>query len=164
RADVKDRAAVRDRLPDELVRAVDVVERLLQVDDVDAVALGEDVTLHLRVPAPGLVAKVDAALKELLHRDDRGHRGPSIRARDVVLPGALTSVDVRPGSCRSRRTRLGYLSWCPLAPALGSIRVKPQALRADGPSDASRAWTARHTDTRNVVAGTASSIRSAFPK
>ena len=42
---------------DEVVRLVDHVERLEQVDDVDAVALGEDELLHLRVPTTGLVAK-----------------------------------------------------------------------------------------------------------
>src|SRR6266536_1551092 len=62
RADEEDRAAVRDRLPDELVRLVDVGQRLLQVDDVDAVALGEDEPLHLRVPAAGLMSEVDAAV------------------------------------------------------------------------------------------------------
>src|SRR3712207_8671011 len=52
-ADEQDRAAVGDRLLDELVGVVDVPQRLLQVDDVDAVALGEDESLHLRVPAVG---------------------------------------------------------------------------------------------------------------
>ena len=71
-ADEQDRAAVGDGLLDELVGPVDVGQRLLQVDDVDAVALGEDEALHLRVPAPGLVPEVDAALQQLLHGDD-GH-------------------------------------------------------------------------------------------
>ena len=69
-ADEQDRAAVGDGLLDELVGAVDVGQRLLQVDDVDAVALGEDEALHLRVPATGLVPEVDAALEQLLHGDD----------------------------------------------------------------------------------------------
>ena len=47
----------------ELVGAVDVGQRLLQVDDVDAVALGEDVALHLRVPAAGLVPEVHAGIQ-----------------------------------------------------------------------------------------------------
>ena len=72
-ADEHDRAAVRDGLAHELVGAVDVGQRLLQVDDVDAVALGEDVALHLRVPAAGLVPEVHAGLQQLLHGDD-GHR------------------------------------------------------------------------------------------
>src|SRR3712207_2689130 len=69
-ADEQDRTAVGDRLLDELVGVVDVPERLLQVDDVEAVALGEDEPLHLRVPATGLVPEVDAAVEQLLHADD----------------------------------------------------------------------------------------------
>ena len=49
--------------------------RLLEVDDVDAAALGEDEALHLRVPAARLVAEVDSGLQELLHGDD-GHVMP----------------------------------------------------------------------------------------
>ena len=72
RPDEEDRAAVRDGLLDEVVRGVDVRQRLLQVDDVDAIALGHDEALHLGVPAAGLVPEVDAALQELAHGDD-GH-------------------------------------------------------------------------------------------
>ena len=50
------------------------VQRLLEIDDVDAVALTEDEPLHLRVPAPGLVPEVDTGLEHLLHGDD-GHDG-----------------------------------------------------------------------------------------
>src|SRR5438067_293378 len=39
------------------------LERLLQVDDVDPVALAEDVLLHLRVPALGLMTEVDASFQ-----------------------------------------------------------------------------------------------------
>ena len=42
---------------------------LPQVDDVDAVPFAEDVFLHLRVPALGLVAEVNARLQQILHRD-----------------------------------------------------------------------------------------------
>jgi hypothetical protein len=42
---------------------------LAEVDDVDAVALAEDVLLHLRVPALGLVSEVDASLEQVLQRD-----------------------------------------------------------------------------------------------
>ncbi len=71
-----DGAAVGDGLLDELVGAVDVRQRLEQVDDVDAVALGEDEALHLRVPATGLVTEVDAAFQQLPHRDDGHGRTP----------------------------------------------------------------------------------------
>src|SRR3954452_5759360 len=42
----------------------------MEIDDVDPVALTEDVTLHLRVPTPGLVAEMDAGLQQLLHSHD----------------------------------------------------------------------------------------------
>ena len=45
------------------------LDRLGQVDDVDAVALREDVRLHLGVPAASLVSEVDTGLKQLAHRD-----------------------------------------------------------------------------------------------
>ena len=80
-ADEQDRAAVGDGLLDELVGAVDVGQRLLQVDDVDAVALGEDEALHLRVPPAGLVTEVDAALEQLPHGDDGHGRARLLRAR-----------------------------------------------------------------------------------
>jgi hypothetical protein len=73
-ADEQHGAAAGDGVLDERERVVDVGQRLLEVDDVDAVALGEDEPLHLRVPAPGLVPEVDTALEQLAHRDD-GHGG-----------------------------------------------------------------------------------------
>src|SRR5215213_3875589 len=70
RADEEDRAAVLDGVAHEPVGGVDALQRLLQVDDVDPVALPEDEPLHLGVPAPGLVAEVDSGLEQLLHGDD----------------------------------------------------------------------------------------------
>src|SRR5690606_503827 len=97
RADEEDRAAVGHGLLDELVRLVDVGERLLEVDDVDARALREDEALDLRVPAAGLVPEVDAAVEQLADRDDGHGRSPSlaltrllrlIRAGGSGMPGA----------------------------------------------------------------------------
>ena len=76
-----------DGLLDELVGVVDVPERLLQVDDVDAVALGEDESLHLRVPAAGLVPEVDAAVEQLLHADDCHCSLSDLRAAVAALLG-----------------------------------------------------------------------------
>ena len=70
RADEQDAAAVGDGLLDELVGVVQVTESLVQIDDVDAVAVGEDEPLHLRVPPAGLVSEVDARLQQLAHGDD----------------------------------------------------------------------------------------------
>ena len=49
---------------------VEVAARLVEVDDVDAVALAVDERPHLRVPALGLVAEVDAGVQQLAHGDD----------------------------------------------------------------------------------------------
>ena len=97
RADEEDGATVGDRLLDELVGVVDVGQRLLQVDDVDAVALGHDEALHLRVPASGLVPEVDAALEELAHGDD-GHAVVSLSFVPVIHESGGIAVLV-PGAC-----------------------------------------------------------------
>ena len=88
-----------DGLLDEVVRLVDVGQRLLQVDDVDAVALGEDEALHLRVPAPGLMPEVDTALEQLLHGDD-GHAAHLSRAhaRSATRFFAGSRLAVTPGA------------------------------------------------------------------
>ena len=70
RADEEHRAAALGDVARELVRLLEQLARLLEVDDVDAAALGEDEPLHLRVPAAGLVAEVDSGLQQLLHGDD----------------------------------------------------------------------------------------------
>ena len=54
----------------EVVGFVGLAHGLLQVDDVDAVALSEDVLSHLGVPAAGLVTEVHARFQELLHGDN----------------------------------------------------------------------------------------------
>ena len=57
---------------DELVCVVDVLQRLLQVDDVDTGTLSKNETLYFRVPTAGLVTKVNAAVEQLADCDD-GH-------------------------------------------------------------------------------------------
>ena len=96
RADEEDGAAVGDRLLDEVVRLVDEGQRLLEVDDVDAGALGEDEALHLRVPARLRVTEVDAAVEQLADGDD-GHGRTPVPARAVAarLVGSLGGRDDR---------------------------------------------------------------------
>src|SRR6266540_2230733 len=77
-ADEQDRPAVLDGAANEPVGGVDPLERLLQIDDVDAVALTEDETAHLRVPTARLVAEMDAGLQQLLHGDDSHGVSPSV--------------------------------------------------------------------------------------
>ena len=114
--------------------AVDVGQRLLQVDDVDAVALGEDESLHLRVPATGLVPEVDAALEQLAHRDD-GHGSCSSRtppASAAALPERAPVVrDDRvvgaPDAPRQRRPRRDRTA----SPARSSIRADCETCEVD---------------------------------
>src|SRR5438128_3557675 len=72
RPDEQDLPAVSGQVSHEDVRLLDARERLLEVDDVDAVALHEDEALHLRIPTARLVPEMDTRLEQLLHGDD-GH-------------------------------------------------------------------------------------------
>ena len=56
-------------LVDHGARLLDALERLLQVDDVDAVPLHEDEALHLRIPAARLVPEVNSRFEQVLHGD-----------------------------------------------------------------------------------------------
>ena len=75
-ADEEDVAAAADRLDDEVVRALEEARRLVEVDDVDAVARAVDERAHLRVPALGLVAEVDARVEERAEREGQLAREP----------------------------------------------------------------------------------------
>ena len=97
-SDEQDVAAASDDLLDEVVGGVDALNGLLEVDDVDAVALGEDEALHLGVPATSLVPEVDTAVKELAHGND-GHDGPSVCAERLL---DARSFGGRPSCARTR--------------------------------------------------------------
>src|SRR5262249_25861606 len=66
--DEEHRAAARGQVTHEPVGLAELLEGFLKVDDVNAVALTEDVLLHLRVPALGLMAEMHSGLEQLLHR------------------------------------------------------------------------------------------------
>ena len=59
-------------------RLAEALQRLLEIDDVDAVSAAEDVAPHLRVPASRLVAEVHSGLQHLLHRDLSQDPAPAI--------------------------------------------------------------------------------------
>src|SRR5690606_8341351 len=63
----QDGASATGDVPQEVERLLALDQRLLQVDDEDAVAFSEDVTLHLRVAALGLVTEVHTRFEKLLH-------------------------------------------------------------------------------------------------
>ena len=65
--DEEDALPASDGVANELEGVVQPLNGLGEIDDVDPVALGKDVLAHLRVPAAGLVSKVDARLEQLLH-------------------------------------------------------------------------------------------------
>ena len=87
-------AAALGGLLEEVAGLVDEDRRLLQVDDVDAAALAEDELLHLGVPAPRLVAEVDAAREQVLH----AHRVLGGRRQDCLLLKTVTAARGRRGS------------------------------------------------------------------
>src|SRR5439155_65353 len=66
RADEQDRAAALGQVACEVVRLLDELERLLEVDDVDPAALGDDEPTHLRVPAAGLLGEMDFGVQVIL--------------------------------------------------------------------------------------------------
>ena len=105
RADEEHGAAALGDRAREVVRLLEQPLGLLQVDDVDAAALGEDEALHLRVPATGLVAEVDAGLQQFLHGND-GHESPFL-GFDCGSPAGLTwkpASNARPPSTKGRPT------------------------------------------------------------
>ena len=63
RADEEDALAFLCNAAKECISLVNLLDRLLKVDDVDAVALREDVLCHLRVPTTGLMSEVDTCFK-----------------------------------------------------------------------------------------------------
>src|SRR6266540_3867486 len=72
-ADEEHGPAVGGLLAHEAHRFVQTSYRLLQVDDVDAVAFGKDERTHARIPAAGLVSEVDTRFEQRLHLDRGWH-------------------------------------------------------------------------------------------
>ena len=67
--DEEDVTTLGGEFTDEFVGLFEQGDGLLEIENVDAVALGEDVRLHLRVPAVLLVTEVNAGLQERLEAD-----------------------------------------------------------------------------------------------
>src|SRR6185369_8775317 len=83
-ADKENRLAAGAQVGHKLRRVFEQLQRLLQVDDVNPIALAEDVFLHLGIPALGLMPEVNTRFEQLLHCD-RGHWPPSWIASGLVL-------------------------------------------------------------------------------
>src|SRR3979411_1439089 len=85
-ADEQDTAALGDGVADRLERVGQQRYGLGEIDDVDVVAGAENELCHFRIPAVGLVAKVNAGFKQLAHRKIRR------RHRCISLVVSLGSV------------------------------------------------------------------------
>ena len=93
-----------------LRRLFEHLQRLLQIDNVDTVALTEDVLLHPRVPALGLVPEVNARFEQLLH-GDVSQSTSSVGLHPVVVTGVAsepgTATRTASPDCHSRPPHLG---------------------------------------------------------
>src|SRR5580704_8989392 len=65
----EDDSALGSQILNELRRLLEHLQRLLQIDNVDTIALTKDVLLHLWVPPLRLVPEVNARFEQLLHRN-----------------------------------------------------------------------------------------------
>src|SRR5262249_215445 len=83
-ADERQGAPVRHELAHELGRPLVQRQRLLEIDDMDLVALSEDELRHLRVPEAGLVPKMHARFQHPAHR----HVGHGTSPLGLVLHAA----------------------------------------------------------------------------
>ncbi len=79
-AEEQNRLPLGSQLVHELNGLLEQLEALLQIDDVDAVPLPEDIFLHLRIPAFGLVAEVHPGFQQLFH----GYRNQVEPPRAIV--------------------------------------------------------------------------------
>ena len=68
-ADKQHFVAFAHRGREEIAGRFQLVERLAQVDDMDAVARVEDERLHLGVPPFGLVSEMDTGIQQFLNSD-----------------------------------------------------------------------------------------------
>ena len=67
RADEKDLLAVCSDIADRHIGILKLLDRLLKVDDVNTVALRENIGSHFGVPSSGLMTEVHTCFKQLLH-------------------------------------------------------------------------------------------------
>ena len=66
-ANKQDGSTISNRIADDIVSSSQVFDRLLQVNDVNAVALGKNIRAHERIPLVGTVTKVHPAFQQGFH-------------------------------------------------------------------------------------------------
>ncbi len=69
-ANKEDHAAIADGLAHQIVGGGQGFDRLLKVNDVDAIALGEDEGAHGGVPFVGAMTEMDTTFQQGFHRND----------------------------------------------------------------------------------------------
>ena len=94
-ADEQHRPALPDCLVDQFPRAVQLSQRLLEIDQVDTATLGENVLPHLRVPPMRLVTEVHPCLEKFF-KPDVCHEIPC-SSRDSVAGLTLRELEALPG-------------------------------------------------------------------
>src|SRR6266480_113580 len=65
-ADEQDVFSLQHHAPEQLLRSLDLPQRLLEVDDIDPRPLGENEPAHLGIPAACLVPEMDARFQQIL--------------------------------------------------------------------------------------------------
>ena len=91
--------AVGRQIAHEHIRFLQLADRFLQVDDINAVALRKNIRGHFGVPAAGLVSEVDAGLQQLLHGYDCHNAKSSL----VFPPQVLEEQQIYPSIRGNRR-------------------------------------------------------------
>ena len=95
RADEEHATATGDRVTDGEQRLMKQRHRLGEVDDVDVVAVAEEERGHLRVPAMGLVAEVNAGFQQLTHREFGQRHGTVTPFSGWTSAGGRTALNPR---------------------------------------------------------------------
>ena len=108
-ADKENLAAVLSGVTDKHIRFVQFLDGFLQVDDVNAVSLSENVRCHFRVPSSGLVTKVYASFQKLFHRY-YSHSSPPkfgylVRVSPAILRTIIAALPIQFGTLRSENVR-----------------------------------------------------------
>src|ERR1700691_3649002 len=88
------------------------LEGLLQVNNVDSVALSENVFLHLRIPASSLVAKMNAGLQKLLHRNFDSQNTSSLKGCFRSRPPGTASFSAGSLPAANSDQSMGPNRWC----------------------------------------------------
>ncbi len=68
-ADEHDHAALGDSVTNQVVGAIQKLDSLLQVNNMDAVALGENIGAHQRIPFVGAVTEMNTTFQQGFHRN-----------------------------------------------------------------------------------------------